>query len=189
VLSAVFIPAAFIPGISGQFFRQFAVTIAASTIFSLFVSLTLSPALCALLFKPHQEHPPKASLLARPLLAFFRGFNFAFDKLSLGYGGLTRHLLRARRHRAHRLCRAHRPHLLAVLPRPHRLHSNQDQGYLITVLQLPPGASLARTDAVVRRAAKIILDTPGIAHVVPFAGFDGATFTNAPNCRRDFHGR
>src|SRR6266568_3287251 len=79
VLSAVFVPAAFIPGISGQFFRQFAVTIAASTTFSLFVSLTLSPALCALLFKPHQEHPPKASLVTRPVRAFFRGFNFVFD--------------------------------------------------------------------------------------------------------------
>ncbi|HEV7438653.1 MAG TPA: efflux RND transporter permease subunit, partial [Methylobacterium sp.] len=78
VLSAVFIPTAFIPGISGQFYRQFAITIAASTIFSLIVSLTLSPALCALLFKPHQEHPPQPSLVARPVRAFFRGFNFAF---------------------------------------------------------------------------------------------------------------
>jgi HAE1 family hydrophobic/amphiphilic exporter-1 len=58
---------------------------------------------------------------------------------------------------------------------------DQDQGYLITVLQLPPGASLARTDEVVRKATQIILDTPGVAHAVPFAGFDGATFTNAPN--------
>src|SRR5262249_44218683 len=57
----------------------------------------------------------------------------------------------------------------------------QDQGYLITVLQLPPGSSLSRTDAVVRRAANTILEIKGVAHVVPFAGFDGATFTNAPN--------
>src|SRR6267154_1298732 len=66
VLSAVFIPAAFIPGISGQFFRQFAITIASATIISCLCSVTLSPALCALLFKPHQEHPPKTSLLTRP---------------------------------------------------------------------------------------------------------------------------
>src|SRR5205823_14903183 len=58
---------------------------------------------------------------------------------------------------------------------------NQDQAYLITVIQLPPGSSLARTDAVVRRTAKLLLDTPGVAHVVPFAGFDRATFINAPN--------
>jgi hydrophobe/amphiphile efflux-1 (HAE1) family protein len=181
VLSAVFVPAAFIPGISGQFFRQFAVTIAASTTFSLFVSLTLSPALCALLFKPHQEHPPKASRVSRPVLAFFRGFNFVFDRLSLGYGGLTRRLVRA---------------AIVVLVvyagligltfwqfarAPTGFIPNLDQGYLIAVFQLPPGSSLARTDAVIRRAAKIILDTPGIAHAVPFAGFDGATFTNAPN--------
>src|SRR4030088_1678746 len=77
VLSAVFIPAAFIPGISGQFFRQFAVTIATATILSLFVSLTLSPALCALLFKQHQEEAGRGSLLTRPFAAFFRGFNYA----------------------------------------------------------------------------------------------------------------
>ena len=57
----------------------------------------------------------------------------------------------------------------------------QDQGYLITVIQLPPGASLARTDAVVQQATKIILETEGVEHAVPFAGFDGATFTNASN--------
>jgi hydrophobe/amphiphile efflux-1 (HAE1) family protein len=181
VLSAVFVPAAFIPGISGQFFRQFAVTIASATAISLLVSLTLSPALCALLFKPHQAHAPAGSLLARPVKAFFRGFNSLFEALSVGYGGLTQRLLR-----------------LAVLVlvvyaglvgltgwqferAPTGFIPQQDQGYLINVIQLPPGASLARTDAVVRRAAKIILETPGVAHAVPFAGLDGATFTNAPN--------
>src|SRR5690606_28146616 len=73
VLSAVFVPAAFVPGISGQFFRQFAVTIAAAAIISCFVSLTLSPALCAILFKRHDEHPARPPLLARPFVAFFRG--------------------------------------------------------------------------------------------------------------------
>jgi len=181
VLSAVFVPAAFIPGISGQFFRQFAVTIATATLISLLVSLTLSPALCALLLKPHQEHEAKGSLLTRPVRAFFRGFNFGFEKMSLGYGGLTRRLVR-----------------LAVLVlvvyggligltgwqfarAPTGFIPQQDQGYLITVIQLPPGASLARTDEVVRQARKIILGTEGVAHAVVFAGFDGATFTNAPN--------
>src|SRR5208282_5415119 len=94
VLSAVFVPAAFIPGISGQFFRQFAVTIASATVISCFVSLTLSPALCALLFKPHQAQVLKPRLIERSFRAFFRGFNFAFDKLSQGYAGLTRRLVR-----------------------------------------------------------------------------------------------
>src|ERR671924_1517786 len=94
VLGAVFIPAAFIPGISGQFFQQFAVTIATATAISCFVSLTLSPALCALLLKPHEAHAGRTPLLLRPVQAFFNGFNYAFDKLSLGYGGLTRRLVR-----------------------------------------------------------------------------------------------
>jgi hydrophobe/amphiphile efflux-1 (HAE1) family protein len=181
VLSAVFIPAAFIPGISGQFFRQFAVTIATATIISLFVSLTLSPALCALLFKPHREESGRGNPLTRPVRVFFRGFNQGFERLSEGYGALTRRLLR----------------LVVVMlvvylgligltgwqfsQAPTGFIPDQDQGYLITVIQLPPGASLARTDAVVRKTAKLLRETPGIIHVVPFAGFDGATFTNAPN--------
>ena len=180
VLAAVFIPAALIPGISGQFFRQFAVTIAAATLISCFVSLTLSPALCAILFKPHVEarQPP---FLARPFVAFFRGFNAGFDRLSAGYGGLTRRLGRVAV-----LVVAVYAGLLALTgwqfgQAPTGFIPQQDQGYLITVLQLPPGASLSRTDAVVRRATAEILKIPGVAHAVPFAGFDGATFTNAPN--------
>jgi hydrophobe/amphiphile efflux-1 (HAE1) family protein len=181
VLSAVFIPSAFIPGISGQFFRQFAVTIATATIISAFVSLTLSPALCALLFKPHEEHAPEGPAITRPIRAFFRGFNTGFDKLAAFYGGLTGRLTR-----------------IAVLMMvvyagligltglefsrsPTGFIPQVDQGYLITVISLPPGASLARTDEVVRRATKIILETEGVAHAVPFAGLDGPTFTNAPN--------
>src|SRR5882762_1523989 len=181
VLSAVFIPAAFIPGISGQFFRQFAITIAASTVISCFVSLTLSPALCALLFKPHQEHTGRGSALTRPITAFFRGFNYAFDKVSAGYGSLTRRLVRVAV-----LALVVYAGLIGLtgwqfVRAPTGFIPNQDQGYLITVLQLPPGASLARTDAVVRRTAQILRNTPGVAHAVQFAGFDGATFTNAPN--------
>src|SRR5688572_11408089 len=95
VLTAVFIPAAFVSGISGQFFRQFAVTIAAATVISCFVSLTLSPALCALLFKPHDhEAHEKSGLLMRPVHAFFNGFNRVFDRLASGYGGMTRRFVR-----------------------------------------------------------------------------------------------
>ena len=182
-LCAVFIPSAFISGISGQFFRQFAVTIAASTVVSCLISLTLSPALCALLFKPHEVGHAKArrSLLVRPVVAFFNGFNVVFDWLSDRYGALTTRLIRV---------------LAAVLfvyagligltayqfhRAPTGFIPDQDLGYLITVIALPPGSSLARTDAVVRRATEAILATPGVKHSVGFAGFDGATFTNASN--------
>jgi hydrophobe/amphiphile efflux-1 (HAE1) family protein len=181
VLSAVFIPAAFITGISGQFFRQFAVTIAAATLISAFVSLTLSPALCALLLKPHAGAARRTPLLLRPVRAFFDGFNWLFDRLSLGYGGLTRRLVRVTA-----LMLLVYGGLIALTGwqfqrAPTGFIPSQDQGYLITVVQLPPGAALARTDAVVRAATEIALATPGVVHAVPFAGFDGATFTNAPN--------
>ncbi len=180
VLSAVFIPAAFIPGISGQFFRQFAVTIAAATIISCFVSLTLSPALCAILFKPHQAHATP-SPLARPFVAFFNGFNRGFDRLAAFYGRTTARLVRLTA-----VVLAVYVGLLALTGwqfgrAPTGFIPQQDQGYLITVLQLPPGASLARTDEVVRRAAREIMQIPGVESLAAFAGFDGATFTNASN--------
>lgn len=180
VLSAVFIPAAFIPGISGQFFRQFAVTIATATVISCFVSLTLSPALCAILFKPHSrdERPGR---LAQPFVAFFNGFNRGFDRLSSGYGRVTARLVRLSA-----VALVVYLGLLALTGwqfqrAPGGFIPVQDQGYLITVIQLPPGSSLSRTDEVVRHAASELLRIPGVAHVVPFAGLDGATFTNAPN--------
>ncbi len=177
-LCAVFIPSAFISGISGQFFRQFAITIAASTVISAVVSLTLSPALCALLFKPHAHEPVRHGLLARPFVAFFNGFNRAFDWLSDRYGRLTGRLARLSA-------------IMLVLyaglvglagwqfaRAPTGFITNQDLGFLLNIIQLPPGSSLSRTDAVVREATRIVLDTPGVAHTVPFAGFDAATGTN-----------
>jgi HAE1 family hydrophobic/amphiphilic exporter-1 len=180
-LIAVFVPAAFLSGISGQFFRQFAVTIAAATAISCLVSLTLSPALCALLFKPHDAHPKRKSLPVRVLDGFFGGFNYVFDKLSGGYGALTKRLVRVAA-----LVLVVYAALIGLTGwqferAPTGFIPQQDQGYLITVLQLPPGSSLARTDAVVKQAIEIILATPGVEHVVPFSGFDAATFTNAPN--------
>src|SRR3954463_5586338 len=97
VLCAVFIPTAFITGISGAFYQQFAITIATATVISCFISLTLSPALAALLLRTHSHEPPKPgvwTVVGRPFNAFFSGFNWGFDKLSLGYGGLTRRVLR-----------------------------------------------------------------------------------------------
>src|SRR6185437_14667705 len=187
-LCAVFVPSAFLSGISGQFFRQFAITIAASTVISCFVSLTLSPALCAILLKPHAHEPVRRNFAARLLGGFFHGFNSGFERLSDAYGSLTRRLVRA----------------LAVVAvvyvgliglagfefsrTPTGFIPEQDQGYLITVLQLPPGASLGRTEQVMKQAIDIILKTPGVEHVAPFAGLDATTFTVASNSATIFSG-
>ena len=187
-LCAVFVPSAFLSGISGQFFRQFAVTIAASTVISCFVSLTLSPALCALLLRAHEAHDARPNLLGRIVRGGFGGFNRGFEWLSEAYGQLTRRLVRGLA-------------LVAVLyigliaaagfefsRIPTGFIPEQDQGYLITVLQLPPGSSLARTETVVKQAIDIILHTRGIEHVAPFAGLDATTFTVSSNSGTIFSG-
>ena len=181
VLCAVFIPSVFLTGILGQFFRQFAVTIATATVISLVVSLTLSPALCALLFKPHDpEHRP-SNIFSRALNGFFNGFNRAFEWVSSRYGAMTARLVRVST-----IMLVVYAGLIALTvfqfrSAPTGFIPKQDLGYLINIIQLPPGASLARTDEVARKVTKIVLDTPGIAHAVPIAGLDGATFTSAPN--------
>jgi len=183
-LIAVFVPTAFIAGLQGTFYKQFAITIAASTAISCFVSLTLSPALAALLLKPHSHHESGSRIsriLGAPIRLFFRGFNAAFEGLSHGYAGLTGRLIRL-------------PLILLVLyggllfltferlsSTPTGLIPQLDRTYFITAFQLPPGSTLDRTDAVVRRASEIMLTRPGVSDAVAFAGFDGATFTNAPN--------
>jgi HAE1 family hydrophobic/amphiphilic exporter-1 len=184
VLSAVFIPTAFIPGISGQFYRQFALTIAAATIISAFNSLTLSPALCALLLKPHRNGHAPRNIFARIGGFFANGFNRAFDKTSNGYAAAVRGIV------GHKLALAVMLLLYGGLiagtvflarSTPTGFIPAQDKGYLIAVVQLPPGSSLNRTDAVMKRAEGIIKEIPGIANVISIAGFDGATFTNTPS--------
>ncbi len=181
-LCAVFVPSAFIAGISGQFFRQFAVTIAASTIVSAFVSLTLSPGLCALLFKPHEEtHAADVPLIARPVVGFFNLFNRTFAWLSDGYGRMVGRLLRVGT-----LMLVVYAGLIALtgvqfFRAPTGFIPDQDLGYLISIYQLPPGASLSRTDEVIREATERLKKVPGVANEVAFAGFDGATFTQASN--------
>jgi HAE1 family hydrophobic/amphiphilic exporter-1 len=183
VLIAVFVPTAFIPGISGQFYLQFAVTIAVATAISAFNSLTLSPALAALLLKPHSHQPPRF-FLARFGASLANGFNRGFDKMANGYAALIRVLV------------GFRIALVAMIlvfagllyatvfilqTVPRGFIPTLDQGYAIVVIQLPEGASLSRTDAVIQRASQIIQETPGVANAVAFAGFSGATFTNATN--------
>lgn len=188
-LCAVFVPSAFLSGISGLFFRQFAVTIAASTVISCFVSLTLSPALCAVLFKSHEPHDAsRAGFGQRLLHAGFDRFNRGFDKLSFGYGNVTRRLVRGLT-----VVLAIYVVLIGVTGfefsrTPTGFIPEQDQGYLITVVQLPPGASLDRTEKVVRNAIDIILSTRGIEHVAPFVGLDATTLTVASNSGTIFSG-
>ncbi|MEI8146982.1 MAG: efflux RND transporter permease subunit, partial [Alphaproteobacteria bacterium] len=183
VLCAVFIPTAFITGLQGSFYRQFAITIAASTAISAFVSLTLSPALAALLLKPHGHETGHGIMhtLGAPLRWFFNGFNRAFDAMSGGYAWLTAKFIRFA---VIVLCVY--AGLLALTGErlgavPTGLIPQLDRGYFIVAFQLPPGASLDRTDATVKRAADIIASRPGVQHSVAFVGLDGATFTNAPN--------
>jgi hydrophobe/amphiphile efflux-1 (HAE1) family protein len=187
-LCAVFVPAAFLSGISGLFFRQFAVTIAASTIISCVVSLTLSPALCAVLFK-HKDHDNGRFKTIRRLMdASFGRFNRGFDKLSHGYGHVTRRLARV-------LGLVMLVYIGLIALTGVEFHSTptgfipeQDQGYLITIVQLPPGASLDRTEKVVRQVMDIAIQTPGIEHMAPFVGLDATTSTVASNAGTVFTG-
>ncbi len=180
VLCSVFIPAAFIPGISGQFYKQFALTIAGATIISLIVSLTLSPALCALLLKPHTKVEDE-TWWSKPLHIFFRGFNRYFDALTRGYGWLSGKLVRFAVLMLVVYAGVIAFGLNEFSKTPVGFIPQLDRGYLIIITQLPPAASLARTDDVNRRAVEIALKVPGIAHAVNIVGFSGATFTNSPN--------
>jgi HAE1 family hydrophobic/amphiphilic exporter-1 len=183
VLCAVFIPTAFITGISGEFYRQFAVTITASTIISAMVSLTLSPALAALLLKPH-GHGEQSGIwrsLSAPFTMFFAGFNKVFERLSSGYALLTRRVLRISIVMLLVYGGLIALTYLQFARAPSGFIPPLDRAYFIAAITLPPGASLDRTDLTVRRASDILLSRPGVAHAVSFAGFDGATFTNAPN--------
>ncbi|MCB8881259.1 efflux RND transporter permease subunit [Acidisoma cellulosilytica] len=188
-LCAVFVPAAFLSGIAGLFFKQFAVTIAASTVISCLVSLTLSPALCAVLFKAHTVHDAHRRNIARRALdGAFGGFNTGFEKLSAGYAGLTRRLIRGMA-----LVLVAYVALIGLTGfqfsrAPTGFIPEQDQGYLITIIQLPPGATLARTEKVVKQATDIILNTKGIEHAAPFAGLDAITSTVASNSGTIFSG-
>ena len=179
VLSAVFIPTAFAGGITGQFYRQFAVTIATATILSAFNSLTLSPALAAILLQPHGHANP--SLLMRPLTAFFNGFNRTFIALENGYAALARSLIRLSPLVLLAYAGLIAAAIMIITSSPTGFIPKMDRGILIVSLQLPDGASLSRTDDVVRRATDIILKTPGIKATSGYAGRSGATFTNATN--------
>ena len=187
VLCAVFVPAAFITGISGQFYRQFALTIAGATIISLIVSLTLSPAMCALLLKPHSaDHRERWWM--RPINGFFRLFNAGFDGLGRGYGWLTARVVRFALIMLVVYAGVLAFGLREFSRTPAGFIPQTDQGYLVAVMQLPGGAALDRTDAVNRRVSELAMQVPGVVHAVNLVGFSGATFTNAPNSGTIFVG-
>jgi hydrophobe/amphiphile efflux-1 (HAE1) family protein len=185
VLCAVFIPSSFITGISGQFYRQFALTITGATVFSLIVSLTLSPALCALLLKPHHDGVP-TRWWQHPLQAFFNRFNVGFDKLAGGYGWLVQRVVRLSALMLVAYVAIIGLGLNEFRKVPTGFIPPVDRGYLIVVAQLPPGAALARTDAVQRRIVDIALKVPGVIGAVNIVGLSGASFTNAPNAGAAF---
>ena len=192
VLVSVFVPTMFVPGIPGIFYRQFAVVIASASIISLFISLTLSPAMAALLLKPHKkdhEHARKPGVLGT--VVYYAGwagrkFNEGFDWLSDRYGRLTARLVRTVG-----LVLIIYAGLLGLtawrlIDTPSGFIPEQDQGFLIGVIQLPAGASLDRTQAVMERASKIIQDTPGVDGTVAFAGLDGSSFSFGSNAATIF---
>jgi multidrug efflux pump subunit AcrB len=183
VLCAVFVPTAFLSGITGQFFRQFAVTIAVATAISCFCSLTLSPALASQILLPHKERRPPAAwnLIGRAWEWFTGIFSRGLDRLSLVYARLADLVIR------------HGVVMLLVyvaligsagwllVTTPQGYIPAQDRGYVIISAQLPGAASLARTTEIVRRIESTALDTPGIVRVATFAGLSGATRTQAGN--------
>jgi len=181
VLSAVFIPTAFIPGITGQFYQQFALTVAVATIISAFNSLTLSPALCALLLRPHGTHGGRRFVVFRAGRWLADRFNGGFARMSHGYGGAVGRVTRRKVVMLALYAGLAAATVYVGNTVPSGFVPQLDRGYAIVVIQLPDGASLSRTDAVVRRASDIIAQTPGISGPVSFAGFAGATFTNATN--------
>jgi hydrophobe/amphiphile efflux-1 (HAE1) family protein len=186
VLASVFIPAAFVTGITGQFYRQFALTIATSTIISLTVSLTLSPAVAALILKPHDAQHRPTRPLQRGMYAFGEGFNRRFDQLSGGYGRLTRRLLG--------LSAVMLVIYLALLvltgwrlsATPGGFIPALDQGNFIVSASLPPGASLERSDAVAHSILEDLKQTPGVRASVLIVGADATSGTSASNAIQIF---
>jgi hydrophobe/amphiphile efflux-1 (HAE1) family protein len=172
VLVAVFVPTAFITGVSGAFYKQFALTIAISTLISTFNSLTLSPALCALLLdRAHGDKDRLTQLIDRLFGWFFNGFNKFFDRFSDGYARLVGRLIRMTAVVLVLYLGLNGLNLLAFNKVPTGFIPQQDQGYLILYAQLPDAASLARTQAVVQQATRIVLETEGVKHLNAYAGF------------------
>jgi multidrug efflux pump len=182
VLCAVFVPMTFMAGLTGQFFRQFAATIAISTVISAINSLTLSPALAARLLRPHGA--PRDVLtraIDRTLGWFFRWFDRGFRRGGTAYAGVVGAAVRRRKP-------AYAIYAVTVALAAFLFHKvpagfvpAQDKMYLIGIVNLPAGASLDRTEGVVREVTKRALATDGVVHAIAFPGLNGVHFTNTPN--------
>ena len=177
VLAAVFVPMAFIPGVTGQLYKQFAITVAVSTMFSALVALTLTPALCAMLLKPHAPGERRGG----PLAAFFERFNRIFDRTNLHYGRLAGH--GARRALVVLAMLFGVIFLTGGLQRitPTGFVPDEDKGAVFTQIILPEAASQQRTVAVSQQMAKIAGEIPGVANVQVIAGYDLISGTAASN--------
>jgi multidrug efflux pump len=182
VLSSVFVPLAFLGGVTGEFYRQFAVTIAAAVIISGFNSLTLSPALAAMLLQPHGAKKDALGRLieravGRPFGAFNRMFRRFGDRYSGGIGATIG--------RAPRLLAIYGVLIVVTVVGFRAVAGGyiptQDKQYLFAILQLPEAATIDRTDVVLRRMGQIALDTPGVADVVQFPGLNAVHFVATPN--------
>ncbi len=187
VLVAVFLPTTFLGGISGQFYKQFGLTIAVATMISVFVSLTLSPALATLLLRPHAPSKGTSrSFLGKLTHKFTSSFNKGMDRMSDRYGSNVSGLVR----KGGMVFIVYIGLLVLTGLEFGRVPTGfipaQDQGYFITVIQLPPGASLSRTEAVVNDAIKTIKSIDGMKDAIAFAGFDGATSTISSNAAAIF---
>jgi multidrug efflux pump len=182
VLIAVFVPLAFINGLTGQFYRQFALTIAISTVISAINSLTLSPALAALLLKSHDAPKDRLTRIIDRLFGWlFRGFNRVFSRGAKAYsGGVKRTLGRkAVMLGVYALLAASTVLLFRAVPGG--FVPVQDKQYLVTIIQLPDGASLDRTEAIVRQVGEIALKEPGVQAAVQFPGLSVNGLTNSSN--------
>lgn len=183
VLVAVFLPTTFLEGISGKFYQQFGITIAVATVISVVVSLTLSPAMAAILMK-HNDNEPSSTpskWWLHPLKYFFCRFNAALEAFSNMYGWLVGKLVRMGF-----IVLVVYVGLMAFTKYqfdqvPTGFIPPQDQGYFIVVIQLPAGSSLERTDQMTQEVTNRILSIDGVKNTVGFSGFDGASFTNASN--------
>ena len=185
VLCGVFIPTAFIPGVSGAFYKQFALTIAGATAISCFVSLTLSPTIAALILKPKDGEHGAEGWRAIPA-RFAHRFNSGFERLGKRYGTLT-----ARTVRMLGVIGIVYAGLLALggwrlYATPAGFIPAQDQGYAIVALQMPPGTTLQRTDETLHRLLAIVKKNAAYETSVAFAGFDGTTFGNSPSAATAF---
>lgn len=173
VLMAVFVPAAFMPGITGELYRQFAITIAASTVFSLINALTLSPALCALMLKPPAERR----------FFLFRAFNAGFAKVAHAQTGLVTRMIRRKALVMLLFAGISGAAIWGFQALPAGFLPEEDQGYAVVGIQLPDAQSLSRMTQVADRVDKILAETPGVAHWVGIGGIslldNSATLSNA----------